>query len=191
MFEEMPFHDFMALVRSGDQQAITEFWRRYEEPIRHTIRPRLRDAQLQELMDSVDIRQDVLMGFFKEVIQGHVELASEEHLLRLLRRKAHDRLTNEINKHRAARRDHRRIEAKPVEEIAASDSSPSEHLSRREQLEAALRRLSPQERQIVRLHEVESRGWAEIGEIVGNTPEAVRKQFTRALQRLREQLVGY
>jgi RNA polymerase sigma-70 factor (ECF subfamily) len=192
MFEELPFHELIGMVRSGNQEAARELWLRYEEPIRRTIRARLRGARLQRLLDSTDISQSVLGNFFKNVAEGRYELDTPEQLIQLLTSMAHHKLTNEVHKHRALRRDHRRIAASPLEEqlIPSPESSPSELVSRQELLRNALRRLSPQVRRILELRVVEGREWAEIAKTVGDKPEALRKKYLRALIRVRKLFRG-
>ncbi len=56
----------------------------------------------------------------------------------------------------------------------------------REWCEWALDRLSPEDRQVVRLREIEGRSYEEIAEAMGSTPAAVRQRHSRALQKLRE-----
>jgi RNA polymerase sigma-70 factor, ECF subfamily len=52
--------------------------------------------------------------------------------------------------------------------------------------EWALDRLSPEDREIVRLREIDGRSYEEIAEASGSTPAAVRQRHSRAMQKLRE-----
>ncbi len=115
MPEDPSFRDLIRRVRSGDEQAGAELRRRYEPAIRRTVRARLRDTQLRRLLDSMDICQSVFASFFVNAALGRYELERPEHLLKLLTSMAHHKLTNDVHKQRAARRDHRRVEASPVD----------------------------------------------------------------------------
>src|SRR5262249_36279292 len=137
MAEGSPFRDLIRRVRAGEPQATEELFRRYEPAIRRTVRLRLHHARLRRLLDSTDLCQSVLKSFFVRAALGQYELNQPEALLRLLTAMAHHKLTNEVHKQRAGRRDIRRVEAGPVEEreVAAPGSSPSQQAAARELVE--------------------------------------------------------
>jgi len=64
MVPETSFCDLVQRVRCGDGLAAEELVRAYEPEVRRAIRVRLTDARLRRLVDSVDICQSVLAGFF-------------------------------------------------------------------------------------------------------------------------------
>jgi RNA polymerase sigma-70 factor, ECF subfamily len=75
------------------------------------------------------------------------------------------------------------IEAQPD----ANDRSPSSQVSAGElgdKLRAAIDQLPPDERTVIEMHYFQDKPYAEIGECLGRTPEAVRKLWGRALVRL-------
>ena len=53
-------------------------------------------------------------------------------------------------------------------------------------LETCLQVLCEQQREVLRLHVVEEWSFAEIAEVLGKSPEAVHKQYQRAIARLRK-----
>lgn len=58
------------------------------------------------------------------------------------------------------------------------------------QLQAALDRLAPADRQVIWLRTYEELGVAEVAEILGITPEATRQRHSRAVQRLAREFKG-
>jgi len=53
-------------------------------------------------------------------------------------------------------------------------------------LETCLQVLCKQQREVLRLHVIEEWSFAEIAEVLGKSPEAVQKQYQRAIARLRK-----
>jgi RNA polymerase sigma-70 factor (ECF subfamily) len=189
MSEDPKFPQLIRRVRAGDARAAEELIEHYVPAIRRTLRAQLRDSQMRRLLDSQDICQSVLASFFVRAALGRYELETPEHLLTLLTSMAHHKLTNQVRRYRAKRRDQTRNEATPVEEwaVAAPDPSPSRQVASKELLEEALRRLSPEERRLLQLRQ-EGRSWAEIAQEVGGSSEALRKQLERAVERVAKQL---
>lgn len=182
------FRELLGRVRAGDEQAATELVRQYEPAIRRAARVRMSDARLGRVLDSMDICQSVMASFFVRVASGVYDLETPEQLMRLLSTMARNKLANQANHLRAARRDHRRTEGGDVAaEVAARDPRPSVQVSTRELLGEVHRRLTPDERQILERREL-GNDWAAIADAVGGTPEAVRKRFTRGIDRVAKQL---
>lgn len=79
-------------------------------------------------------------------------------------------------------------EAAPVEEQCdLDDRSPSSQVSAGElgdKLRSAIGELPPDERMVIEMHYFQGKTYAEIGEFIGRSPEAVRKLWGRALVRL-------
>jgi RNA polymerase sigma-70 factor (ECF subfamily) len=185
MTEEQPFRDLIRRVRSGDEEAATDLVRRYEPAIRRAVRVRLRDNHLRRQLDSMDICQSILLNFFVRVAAGQFELDTPKQLLRLLATMARNKLIN----HAVHLRGEHRVAADLLEgrEVAAPDPSPSRHLEAHELLQETLRRLAPDERRLLELRQ-QGREWAEVATLVGGTPEALRKQLARAVERVGRQL---
>ena len=189
MTEEPTFADLIQRIRAGDQDAATELVRRYEPAIRVAVRVRLSDPSLRRLMDSMDICQSVLGSFFVRAASGQFELETPEHLLSLLVTMARNRVTNHALKQQAARRDQRRVQKGGLDEsvLAAAGPSPSQVVAHRELLQEFRKRLSDRERQIAEQRS-QGRSWAEIAAGVGGEPDALRMQFTRAIDRVAREL---
>jgi RNA polymerase sigma-70 factor (ECF subfamily) len=188
MSEGPTFRDLIRRVRAGDAQAAAELVHRYEPAIRRTVRARLRDGRLRRVLDSLDICQSVLASFFVRASLGGYELDQPEDLLKLLTAMAHHKLTNAVKQEATGRRGGGRVEGGVEErEIVAPGSSPSQHLTQQELVQEARRRLSPDERQLLERRQ-QGMAWTEIATTVGGSPEALRKQLARAIERVTREL---
>jgi RNA polymerase sigma-70 factor (ECF subfamily) len=183
--EEADFGELIRRVRAGDQQAATELVRRYEPAIRLAVRVRLTDVRMRRVMDSMDICQSVLGNFFVRAAAGQFELEKPEQLLALLTTMARNKLTNQAERHRAARRDVRRQTTGDAGEFepAARTPSPSVQVSEAELLAELRRRLTPEEQELA---ELRSQGltWEAIAARRGDTPDALRVKYSRAVDRI-------
>jgi RNA polymerase sigma factor (sigma-70 family) len=194
MSDPLPEHeytDFIQRVRLGDERAAEELVRRYEPEIRLEIRTwlRLRDPRLRRVFDSMDICQSVLASFFIRAAVGEFELDQPTQLIRLLVGMARTRLAEKVRFHQRRRRDVRRTgDAVPEDGFAAAaDESPSETISRRELLKMFRERLTDEERKVAELRSL-GYDWSAVANEVGGTPEARRKQLSRAISRVEQEL---
>jgi RNA polymerase sigma factor (sigma-70 family) len=187
MDEGPSFAELMRRVRAGDDAAAALLVRRYESAIRRTVRFRLVDTRLRRVCDSMDICQSILASFFFRAASGQYELDTPEQLLKLLAVMARNKVADEADKQRAARRDQRRTVGPPEEHAVATGASASRVVAARELLEEAHRRLAPEERQLVELRN-QGLDWAAIALQLGGSPEALRKKLARAVDRVARQL---
>jgi RNA polymerase sigma factor (sigma-70 family) len=188
MPEELSFLDLVRLVRAGDEAASTELVRRYEPAIRIAVHGRLTDPGLRRLMDSTDICQSVLGNFFVRATAGEFELDKPEQLIKLLATMARNRLTDHALRQQAARRDHRRNEpGRNDEELVDRGPSPSEVVSGKELVQAFRSKLSPAERHLAEQRAL-GRSWDEIAKEHGGSPDALRVQLGRAVDRVSREL---
>jgi RNA polymerase sigma factor (sigma-70 family) len=182
------FRSLLGRVRAGDEQAATELVRSYEPAIRRAARVRMADARLGRVLDSTDICQSVMASFFVRAASGLYDLETPDQLLRLLATMARNKLANQANRLRAARRDQRRTDGGDAAlEVAARDAHPSVQVATRDLLGEVHRRLTPDERRIFERREQGS-DWAEIALSLGSTPEAIRKRHTRAINRVAREM---
>jgi RNA polymerase sigma-70 factor (ECF subfamily) len=183
------FRALMQRLRGGDEAAAVELVRRFEPAIRRAARVRLGDAGLQRLFDSVDVCQSVLGNFFVRAALGQFDLESPTQLLKLLVSMCRNKVIDLAREAGAARRDFRRTQEGTVEDrhCAAPGPSPSEEVAARELLEEFQRRLTPEERDLAD-QRAAGRAWAQIAADRGVSPEALRKQFRRALDRVAAEL---
>jgi RNA polymerase sigma-70 factor (ECF subfamily) len=188
MVEGNTFHDLIRRVRAGDESAAAELVRSYEPAIRRAARVRLVDSRLRRLFDSMDISQSVFASFFLRAAMGQFDLDRPERLLKLLVAMSHKKLVDHAREQGAARRDYRRLRQGLVErDFVADQSSPSQHVATQELLQEFRKRLSAEERQLADLRAA-GRNWDEIAAERGGSSEALRKQLTRAVDRIAGEL---
>jgi RNA polymerase sigma-70 factor (ECF subfamily) len=189
MTEPGAFHDLIRRIRAGDQDAAAELVRQYEPTIRRAVRFRLVDARLGALFDSMDICQSVLASFFVRSAAGAFELDRPEQVLKLLVTMARNKLASQARQQHAARRDQRRAQAASPEqhEFVAPDPSPSQQVSAQELFREVQQRLAPEEQRLIELRN-EGLEWAEIAAQLGGNAVALRKQLSRALDRVTREL---
>jgi RNA polymerase sigma-70 factor (ECF subfamily) len=192
MSEGATFADFIRRIRAGDDRAAQELVERYEPVIRREVRLRLKDPRLNSQFDWTDVCQSVLASFFLRAASGEYDLEEPGHLLRLLVTMTRNKVANQARRYRAGRRDYRRLEPHDpadLEHRAIPQPSPSRMVASRELLEEFRRRLSEEERALVDLR-AQGCEWPEIAARLGGTAQARRKQFTRAVDRVEQQLEG-
>src|SRR5262245_46275528 len=184
---EEPFSDLIDRVRKGDEYAAVDLVRRYEPEIRREVRFLLRDPFLRRTFDSMDICQSVMGSFFLRAALGEYDLGRPEDLIRLLISMTRNKVVDATRRQRAQRRDHRRATSLEAVELPAATPTPSRIVEGRELLAAFRERLNDEERHLADLR---SRGheWADVAREVGGTPEARRKQLTRAIARVSREL---
>lgn len=183
------FEELIRRVRAGDGEAAAELVRRYEPAIRRAARVRLTDSRLQRLFDSRDISQSVFASFFVRAALGQFELTGPDELIKLLVTMSRKKLAGHVRAQAAARRDYRRILAGDAAEAAFVDdrADPSQLAAARELLEEFRKRLSPEERHLADCR-AQGREWADIARELGGSPEALRKQLARAVERVSREL---
>ena len=188
MAEESSFALLMRRVREGDESAATELVRRYEPTIRRVARVRLADTRLRRLFDSMDVCQSVLGSFFVRAALGQFDLRTPEQLLNLLVSMARRKAADAAREAGAARRDYRREQPGAEEaEAPARDATPSQEVAGAELLVEFRRRLSAEERQLAD-QRAAGLEWEQIAAQRGASPEALRKQLTRAIDRVAQEL---
>jgi RNA polymerase sigma factor (sigma-70 family) len=188
MPEEAPFHDLIRRVRAGERQAATDLVRRYEPAVRRAVRVWLVDARLRRAFDSADICQSVLGSFFVRVALGQYQLDRPEQLVNLLLAMARNKLADQKRRQQAECRDSRREASANPEKLIAGDASPSQQVAGEELLREFRRRLSAEERHLAEQRAC-GREWSAIAaERGGASPEALRKQLARAINRVAREL---
>jgi RNA polymerase sigma factor (sigma-70 family) len=190
MADETSFEELMRRVRAGDGQAAEELVRRYEPAIRRVVRVRLVDERLKRLFDSMDIAQSVFGSFFVHAALGDYELATPDELLGLLMTMSRRKVIDKSRRAGAARRDYRRVTEGAdgrEQNLPATDPSPSRQVAARELLDEMRRRLTDTERAIAD-RRAAGLNWPEIAAELGGTPDALRKQLSRAAERVSQEL---
>jgi RNA polymerase sigma factor (sigma-70 family) len=201
MASDGSFLALLARARQGDRKAEEELFQRYEPHVRSAVRARLRNRpHLRRLLDSQDIRQEVMVSFFKRLQAGDYEVNGEADLLGLLTTMAFNKLLGQARREGAAKRGGNKPVLRLAEEGPAAPSSdtPSKMLLKKEEAErqgklaARIRELLAREstecQDIFRLWLDEELEWSEIASRLGGTPEGNRQKYRRARQRIRAQL---
>jgi RNA polymerase sigma factor (sigma-70 family) len=188
---EQAFREMIRRVRAGDQAAATELVQRYEPEIHKAIRVQLLNYRLNRVLDSSDISQTVLANFFACTAAGRFELNEPEQLVKLLVTMARNQLLDEARRHQADRRDTRRIDESPSEDIMegvqGTDPTPSQVVAGHELVQEVYRRLTDEERALAE-QRAAGLDWATIAARRGGSPEALRKKLARAIDRIGVQL---
>ena len=189
MLEENAFRDLIRRVRAGDEAAAAELVRRYEPTIRRVARVRLADDRLRRRFDSMDICQSVFASFFVRAALGQYELDTPEQLLGLLVSMSRRKLIDRAREEGAARRDYRRMMPEGLEgkDFVAADATPSADLAAGELLVEFRKRLTDEERHLAELRAA-GREWTDIAAECGGSPEGLRKQLARAIDRVGQEL---
>lgn len=189
MLEGNTFQELIRRVRTGDSRAAAELVQRYEPTIRRVARVRLANDRLRRQFDSMDICQSVFASFFVRVALGQFELENPEQLLALLVTMSRRKLINHAREEGAARRDHRRLMPEGLEgkDFIAADATPSAEVATAELLVEFRRRLTDEERHLAE-QRAAGLGWAQIAAECDGSPEALRKQLARGIERVGQEL---
>ncbi|MBM4068568.1 MAG: sigma-70 family RNA polymerase sigma factor [Planctomycetes bacterium] len=183
MMDASRFATFISRIRAGDEQAAAALVQHYEPLIRRMVRLKLRRQGLSRLFDSMDVCQSVLASFFQRASAGQYDLQRPEQLIRLLVTMTRNQLISKGRRQCSQRRDHRRLaSAARLNEVAASQSSPSQKIAGREILERFQQRLSSEEKQLAALRAL-GLDWQAIASRLGGAAQARRVQLTRAMER--------
>lgn len=184
------FRQLLARAASGEQTAAVELVQMFEPEIRRFIRFRLANSRLRQFLDSLDICQSVLGQFFVELDKGALELQSPDQLRGLLLKIAKNRFLSKVRYQQAARRDVRRHEPNPHDQlplVAQAGASPEDFLESQE-LSALIRARLPEETRYLVEQRMNGKEWAELAAEIGLSPEAARKRMARALDEVAEEL---
>src|SRR5215471_5373525 len=125
MPESTAFPDFIRRIRAGDDQAARELVECYAPVIRCEVRLRLRDPRLASQFDWTDICQSVMASFFVRAASGQYDLEQPVQLQKLLVVMTRHKLIQQVRRHRADRRDYRRLEARDPVSLEERSAVPS------------------------------------------------------------------
>lgn len=184
------FDELVRQLQLGEPSAAEQFLATYGEELRRAVRVRLTDPRLRRTLESVDICQSVFLAFFNEIGTGHLQFQGPAQLRALLVKMANNKVIDHVRKARARQYDQHVLGPEAQELLAASPdqhSRPDDLLANQELAEQVRRFLSPQERYLADQHAL-GREWNDLALELNNTPEALRKQYKRALERVKEHL---
>lgn len=187
----------LARVRAGDDRAFDQLFARHRPYLRQVIGLRL-DPRMRPRLDPSDVVQETQLEAFRRLSDY---LDRQPMPFRLwLRKTACERLLMLQRRHLgAARRAVGREVDLPEQsslqlarQFLARGSSPSQRLGRREmgqQVRQALARLSPTDREILVLRNLEALSNQEAAHVLEIDPATASQRYGRALLRLRKLLI--
>jgi RNA polymerase sigma factor (sigma-70 family) len=189
-----PFDDknlfavFMVRLRAGDDVAAKQFVSVYEPVILRVIGHRLPRLGLSRELDPEDILQQVFIKFFAKVRDG-IELASSKDLLKLLVTMTNAKIIDEKRKAHAIRRSsgEHAIQYSHLEDIVCPGQLPNDHLIEQEQLDLIHKLMSEEEWNLA-IARASGLSWDKLAMRFGKSPEALRKQLSRILDRFKHDL---
>jgi RNA polymerase sigma factor (sigma-70 family) len=176
--------DLIDRARRGDQSAVERLFTRHLRPRQRWASGRL-PPWARDLADTDDLVQDALLQTFKRL--GEFEPRGSGALQAYLRQAVVNRLRDELRR-KGRRPDETDIDDKSI----AASGTPLEHAIGREALEHyedALRRLKPEDRELIVARVEMEYTYEELAQALGKpSPEAARKAAQRALVRLAEEM---
>jgi RNA polymerase sigma-70 factor (ECF subfamily) len=172
--------DLPKRIASGDRGAESELVEFFARPIYALISARLHDSERAR-----DLTQDVLLAILsalragrlreEEALHGFVLATARNHVFTHFRERSREPRMEEVSPELTAPRIEDRLEAKERMEI----------------LRKALRRLSADEREILRLTTIDRLAPDQIAARLNLAPEAVRKRKSRALKKLADVIANF
>lgn len=180
---ESTFH-LIERARAGDQQALDRLFALHLKPLQRWARGRL-PRWARDLADTDDLVQDTLLQTFKRIEDFEPRRVGA--LQAYLRQAVLNRVRNEL------RRKGRQPRATDFDgiEVESLESPLDEAIGREavERYEAALDRLTAEEREAIIARVEMGYSYEELAEALGKpTPDAARKAARRALVRLAEEM---
>jgi RNA polymerase sigma-70 factor (ECF subfamily) len=183
-------------ARQGSTEAMGRLWEAFQEYLWLVARDGL-DPRLRGKMGASDIVQETFLEAQRDfhAFRG----VTREQLLAWLRRLLLNNLMNHrrLFRHTLKRDLKRETSAsgsnRRADPLASDDTTPSQVAVRREEeqlLEKALECLPELYRRIIILRNREQRSFAEIGDLTQRSPDAARMLWSRAFERLAEELNG-
>jgi RNA polymerase sigma-70 factor (ECF subfamily) len=182
----------VARVRSGDQAALSELFDRHREKLRRMVELRL-DSRLAGRVSASDVLQEAWIDAVKRV--EHFFSKEGQSFFGWLRLIVGQRLADVHREHLAGKRDAARELGNNADStcmaarLIGRASSPSQAAQRGEtfaQLEEALSRMDPLDREVLALRHFEELSNTETAELLGIQTAAASKRYVRALARLKE-----
>lgn len=178
--EENLTHEIVARIQQGDVAAWESLWSRLHDDLLFVVRCRL-GRGLRQHLESEDILQSMVRDAIGEIATFKPrDGGTLRGLLSLM-------VTRKIKTRAASFATAKRSGTVPlVNDVPSPGSEPRySEPARYEALETAMLRLEGPEREIVLMHRVEGVPSREIAQRTGQSDASVRKQYSRALVKLR------
>ena len=194
-------HSLIVSAKLGKQEALNNLFARYQSRVLRIVRLRLSPGLRQKLkLQSMDIVQEVFLYAF-----GHLkdfEPKSQGHFLNWLGKKVEHYICDRLDYVSRAKRDAPEGEVS-IDEVRGSGddttkiplqikdggTTPSQFAVKQEReqlIDSLLDLLEPEQKELIIHRDLEELTFAEIGELLGKTEDAARKQYCRAFKKLIE-----
>ncbi len=138
----------------------------------------------------MDICQSVMAQFFVHVTQGQFDLHAPTDLVRVLVVMVRNKVIDQTRRQQAQRRDQRLMIDDGQTDLATArtnEPSPASHVANQDLVALIRERLSPREREIADARHA-GKSWPEIAAELNMDAEALRKTYSRALDRVASEL---
>jgi DNA-directed RNA polymerase specialized sigma24 family protein len=183
------FSQWLSNIRRGDPSASSQLVELYTPVLRRVIRARLIHRRTGCLIDPLDVCQIVFGSFFARVADSWPRVESMDQLTALMIAMARNSVRDELRRHTAIRRDHRRRVASDrsrlqLHQLEARGLSPCEVIDYLELRDLVLRHLTFDEWSLLE-DRLSGRSWESIAVERGNPAVVLRKKLNRAVQRVR------
>lgn len=183
------------LAQSGDQSALDQLCKVYNERVLRIIRMRM-GPELRTKLQSMDLVQDAFISALRSI--ENFTYKNEGDFLRWVSKIAENRLRDNLDKLHANKRDIRKEIPLKDNRSSTQDAfvrisgpvdttTPSLIMSRREdlnRLEKAMDKLKPEYREVITLTKIEGLSYKETADKLGRGPDAVRMLLSRAMTAL-------
>ena len=185
--ENEGFAELVLRAGRGEREAAHCLIARYESAIRRQVRFSLMDNKLRRVLEETDVCQSVLGQFVNGLGAGRFVLDEPEQLIGLLKQMVRNKITDQARYWKAGCRDFQRNinpgdTADRVEPMSP-ELTPSRIVEQSDFLAEFESRLSDWERTIFAFRR-QGLNWPEIAARTGEGPEAIRKRFEQALDRV-------
>ena len=182
----------VTLAQNGDQSALDQLCRVYNERVLRIIRMRM-GPELRTKMQSMDLVQDAFISALRSL--ENFTYKNEGDFLRWVSKIAENRIRDNVDRLHADKRDIRkevslRNSVQTTENRFAgtpgpvTNTTPSLIISTREELnklEKAIDELQPGYREVIILKKIEGLSYKEIGDRLGKSTDAVGMLVSRAM----------
>lgn len=191
MPQSRAFPEWLANLREGDPGAASEFVLALTPVLRKVVRARLARLRLGHLVDPADVCQTALIGFFARLTPAWPPVGSADQLTALVLAIARNKIRDEVRRHTADRRDHRRVRQSraddPLANLVSTAPSPGAVVAGQELHALALALLSGEELALLE-DRLGGADWEAIAADRGVPAGVLRQKLSRAVRRVRERL---
>lgn len=168
--------------RSGDEEAIGDFWSTYQQRLVRIAEQHLAD-RIRRRVDADDVVQSVFRTFIRRAQDGQFEFENRDQLLSLLATITLNKIRQQVRYHMRQKRgldQEQYLES--LAEVARPQPTPIEEAAMSE-LEEYIQTMSEEEQQLISLR-LENHTQKEIAGIMGCSERTVRRLFKRIQKRL-------